>query len=160
VTTQRYPLEALLRLRRHIRDEVQQQLARALEALNHAERARQNAAALATAEHQRLGLQQEKRRAEPGSTVAAAEQRFRYEQFLTAKVAQAEQGLRQATAEKNRCATAVGSVQQALIQAETELKLVTQHFEQWDLSRREEEQRRAELELEDLVLARSSRERC
>ncbi|MFH1131556.1 MAG: hypothetical protein V1754_09480 [Pseudomonadota bacterium] len=61
-----------------------------------------------------------------------------------------------AEAEKQKCSQIVKETQRALKEAQNDLKLVEQNREKWGIKQREQEMRRAEQELEDLVTARGS----
>jgi septation ring formation regulator EzrA len=152
-----YPLQALLRLRQKIRDQRQQALAEAVQRLQLAEIAEQQARERMDTHLDRL--QAEQRKVADGGQRQAAELQAqqRYLQRLTKELEPLRDQWNAARQQLQQKQQAFSSVQQALARAQTELEAVERNRESWDQARRADEMRRAEQELEDVVASRTAR---
>jgi DNA repair exonuclease SbcCD ATPase subunit len=150
----RYPLEALLRLRRELCRQQELALAEATRALELGEER------LLRAQEQLDGkrVELDEARGQIASlaprSAARVHQQTRFVDRLVSETEQLAGAVRQAEAEIEQRRRAREGARQALADAQAELELVERNHEAWTEARRQQELARAEQELEDLVAAR------
>jgi hypothetical protein len=149
-----YPLEALLRLRREIKQQRERLLASATSACTQAEQALADAGARAEEQQARLALALQRLGSSEPSRAAERQGRERFagdqRDELVARRGERDQAAATVAARRDELTAA----RQQLLDAEAALQAVERNHRAWDQARHAEEQRRAELELEDLVAAR------
>ena len=154
MTRQRYPLEALIRVRQQVKEGRQRQLAARLAMQRHAaDRAR---------EEERLHelacskLAAARREAPGTSSAGALAGRHHYLQRLEKRADEADDRRARAQRELAAAEAAVASARSELADAVGELEIIERDRERFDERRRRSELQRAELELEDLLAARQA----
>jgi hypothetical protein len=150
----RYPLQALLRLRREIEEQRERRLGGANAACQRAEA--EVADARARLEEQRLTLAEARGQLVAAGLERAAERhvRGRYIDRLRREAERRTEELEHADRRAHAAREAAAAAGRALREASAALKVVERDHAVWDQARRAEEERRAELELEDLVASR------
>lgn len=153
-----YPLQALLRLRSEIKRQREAELARKVADEAAAARALAVAEAALAAARRDLEQQRAVMARRRGATRAAELQRVAaYLRAVEDGLVALEERCQRCTRQSKAASEAVGSAQTSLAAAAGEEELVERDFQRWTGERREAARRRAEQELEDLLI---SRRRC
>lgn len=152
-----YPLQALLKLRQQVKKKREQQLAEALAAQLRAEQK-------VAAQQEKITRQQQdikKRQAQMfGEAPNKAQQLQRQQDYLrglSQKLSEMQTDLDAQRQDYAAAASAHLAAQQALRQAEADLKAVNKNFATWDEARQKAEEQRAEEELEANFLNKYAR---
>ena len=152
-----YPLNTLLTLRQEIKKRCEQRLAEATAELQAAEENFRHALAqVQTQKDSIVRVQKEWATQEPGS-IKKLQWQERYLHRLNKILERKSQGGIEAQIQRDQQQKVLVIIQQDLLQAVAALKAVERNHEIWDQARREKAERRAEQELDDLVLARQRR---
>jgi membrane protein involved in colicin uptake len=148
------PLEALLRVRREIKQQRERLLAAATAECVRAEEVLSGAAQREAAQRVDLTECLEAQASGDPSRVADRQTRERYAARQRRELEARERQREQAAAALAERRAERESARRLLLDAETALQVVERRAAAWDQARRAEEQRRAELELEDLIASR------
>ncbi len=149
-----YPLNTLLKLRQEIKRRCEQRLAEATAQLHAAEEnLRQALAQVQTQKENIVRIQKEWATQAPGS-IKKLQMQERYLHRLNCALERKIQRGMDAQLQRDQEQKALLNIQQELLQALAALKAVERNHEKWDQAQQEEAQRRAEQDLDDLVLAR------
>jgi hypothetical protein len=150
----RYPLEALLRLRRELCRQQELALAEATRALELGEERLLRAQEQLAGKRGELDEAREKTASLAPRAAGQVQQQMRFVDRLALEAEQLAAAVRQAEVELEQRRQEREGARQALADAQAELELVERNHEAWTEARRQQELARAEQELEDLVAAR------